>query len=44
MAATSFVFCEKTVLAFEGGKVDHPNDPSKRAAIIERLRQLGIAF
>ena len=44
MAATSFPYCEKTVLAFEGGKVNNPNDPGGRAAIIWRLRQFGTAF
>ena len=61
MATTSFAHCERAVLAFDGGKVDHPNDPGgranqrvydgwrrrvaavQRAAIIRRLRQLGIA-
>jgi lysozyme family protein len=44
MAEENFDPCEKTVLAFEGGKVNNPNDPGGRAAIIWRLRQFGTAF
>ena len=39
MATTSFAYCERTVLAFEGGKVDHPNDPGGRTnqGVIQRV-------
>jgi lysozyme family protein len=38
MATTSFAYCERTVLAFEGGKVVHPNDPGGRTnqGVIQR--------
>ena len=56
MATTSFAYCECTVLAFEGGKVNNPNDPAVNsgpaqatkwlqcAAFIACLRHLGITF
>jgi lysozyme family protein len=38
MATTSFAYCERTLLAFEG-KVDHPNDPGGCAnqGVIQRV-------
>jgi lysozyme family protein len=51
MAATSFPYCEKTVLAFEGGKVNNPNDPGGRTneGVIQRVydgwrRRKGLAL
>src|SRR3954452_10708150 len=39
MATTNFAYCERTVLAFEGGKVDNPNDPGGRTnqGVIQRV-------
>ena len=39
MATTSFAYCERTVLAFEGGKVNNPNDPGGRTneGVIQRV-------
>jgi lysozyme family protein len=39
MATTSFDTCERTVLVFEGGKVDNPNDPGGRTnqGVIQRV-------
>jgi lysozyme family protein len=39
MATTNFAYCERTVLVFEGGKVDNPNDPGGRTneGVIQRV-------
>ena len=39
MATTSFAYCERAVLAFEGGKVNNPNDPGGRTnqGVIQRV-------
>jgi lysozyme family protein len=39
MATTDFDTCERTVLVFEGGKVDNPNDPGGRTneGVIQRV-------
>jgi lysozyme family protein len=39
MAITDFAYCERTVLAFEGGKVNNPNDPGGRTnqGVIQRV-------
>lgn len=39
MAAESFPYCERTVLVYEGGKVDNPNDPGGRTnqGVIQRV-------
>ena len=39
MATTSFAYCERTVLVFEGGKVNNPNDPGGRTnqGVIQRV-------
>jgi lysozyme family protein len=39
MATTNFDYCERTVLAFEGGKVNNPNDPGGRTneGVIQRV-------
>ena len=39
MATTSFAYCERSVLAFEGGKVNNPNDPGGRTnqGVIQRV-------
>ena len=39
MATTNFDYCERTVLVFEGGKVNNPNDPGGRTneGVIQRV-------
>jgi lysozyme family protein len=39
MATTDFEYCMRTVLVFEGGKVDNPNDPGGRTnqGVIQRV-------
>ena len=39
MATTDFEYCMRSVLAFEGGKVDNPNDPGGRTnqGVIQRV-------
>jgi lysozyme family protein len=39
MATTSFAYCERTVLIFEGGKVNNPKDPGRRTnqGVIQRV-------
>ena len=39
MATTSFAYCERTVLMFEGGKTDNPKDPGGRTneGVIQRV-------